>query len=476
VKLKTLSILAAVAVALAAFIAFSERKLPSTEERAQRGKRAVVFSPEATTSLTVERPATAAAPGETRLRFEREGAAPGVWWLREPLVARADEFALGQLLQSLDRLEASRRLESVDAEARTGFGLDAPRATVTLEGDYGRKVVDFGGGLPAAESVAAAVRGDAAVSIVPDAVLREFAKPVETWRRRELFDVPREDITALAVELPGGRVVLEKRGDGFAITSPIADRADRERVNGLLSELASLRATTFLGASDAAAIAAASADVAAGVAVAVSRKGAPDVVRVEVGSATLPSPPVAPGAEPTAGTPRRHVRVAGVLAEAETGLAESLRLPVTSWRSTEWSGFEVFRVEGLALEGAGEAIELARQGADWRRGESTLPYGPVSDLLYAVTTAKAADVVSRAEAEARGADLGAVRLRLRLSAKDGEQETLTLHPPLADGKVPATSSAREALVLFASDTARDIETKAAAVRSAEPLKAGAAEE
>jgi hypothetical protein len=472
VKLKNLSLLALVAVALAAFIVFSERKLPSTEERAQRGKRAVVFSPEATKSLTIERPAAAAGG---RLRFEREGEAPGVWWIREPLIARADDFTFGQLLQSLDRLEASRRLETVGAEARAGFGLDRPRATVTLEGDYGRKVVDFGGALPVADAVALAVRDEPAVSIVPDAVLEEFAKPVEAWRRRELFDVPREDITGITLVLPGGRVMLEKRDDAFSVTSPIADRADRERVNGLLSELASLRATTFLDAT-APESAAAVADLAAGVAVEIARQGGAEIERVEVGAAPLTPAAAAIAGEPSPAAIRRHVRVHGVLAEAETGLAELVRAPIATWRSTQWSGFEVFRIEALTLEAPGEPMPLSRQGADWRRGEATLPYGPVSDLLYAATTAKAVDVVSRAEAAARGADLSAVQLRLRLAGKDGEEETLTLHRPLADGRVPASSSRREAVVLFSADTARDVLAKAGAVRAAEPLKAGAAEE
>lgn len=470
-KPKTLGILALVAAALAAFIGLYERRLPSTSERRERAKKAIVFDVTATREVVFE----GATPG-ARLRMEREDAAnegsPRVWWIREPLAARADGFAVDRFLQSLAAIEAVRRLDDAD---RQELGLAQPRFSVTLRGAYGERVLEVGSALPVGGTVAVAVRGEAAASIVADTLVADLTKPAADWRSRDLFTANRDEIEGFAIRRGAERLEIERRGELFSVTAPFADRADRDRVNELFSELASLQAARFLdgaGAGDGPL----GADA---LVVEVRVKGRPQPLSVEIGERLAgSSAPMAPASAEDAAAPAetRRVRVDGVAAEAETSLAETLSRPAAAWRSAHWSAYEVYRVESLAAVVGGVPWELTRQGSDWKRGDQVLPYGPVSDLLYAVTTAKGETVLTRAEAEARGADFEHPQATFRLGGQDGEQESLSLLAALPGGVVPAIASSRDAVLLLSAEAAREIVDKANAVRSAEPRKSGTAEE
>ena len=170
--------------------------------------------------------------------------------------------------------------------------------------------------------------------------------------------------------------------------------------------------------------------------------------------------------------------------EADTALARTLEAPVATWRSPAWSAAEIFRIEGVVLDGEGGLVmKLARDGTDWKRelgtqaaGESVrISYGPVSDLLYAVTGARATEVLDRPAAIARGARLSSVTRSFRFHWKEGG-ESLALHPPLVSGEVPATSEDRDAVLLLAANTVAEVVEKEAAVRAAEPVKPATADE
>jgi hypothetical protein len=472
-KPKTLGILALVAAALAAFIGLYERRLPSTSERRERAKKAIVFDVTATREVVLE----GATPG-ARLRIEREDAAseesPRVWWIREPLAARADGFAVDRFLQSLAAIEAVRRLDDAD---RQELGLAQPRFSVTLRGAYGERALEVGSALPVGGTVAVAVRGEAAASIVADTLVADLTKPAADWRSRDLFVANRDEIEGFSIRRGAERLEIERRGEVFAVVAPFADRADRDRVNELFSELASLQASRFLDRASAS-------DGPLGadaLVVEVRVKGRQQPLSVEIGrrlaGSSAPMAPSAPAEEGGAAPPEtRWVRVDGVAAETETSLAETLSRPVAAWRSAHWSAYEVYRVESLAAVVAGVPWELTRQGSDWKRGDQVLPYGPVSDLLYAVTTAKGAAVLTRAEAQARGVDFEHPQATFRLGGEDGEQESLSLLAALPGGAVPAIASNRDVVLLLSAEAAREIVDKANAVRSAEPRKSGTAEE
>src|SRR5262249_56483960 len=86
-------------------------------------------------------------------------------------------------------------------------------------------------------------------------------------------------------------------------------------------------------------------------------------------------------------------------------LAAAAGRSAADWRARALSSLQVYQVEGAKVTDAAGALDLSRNGTDWKRGSVTISYTPVSDLLFAVTGSKATRLLSADEAKALGVAL-----------------------------------------------------------------------
>jgi hypothetical protein len=467
-KPRTLLVLAVLVAALGSFIWFWERRQPSSSERAERGKKLVRVEADdvAAVAITVEgrtvrlerEPALAAPSGGDTTVTPASAAPVEGWRIVAPIQAIADRWAIERLIESVDGLEKQRTLDDPDRQA---LGLAEPRAVLAFEKRAGKGepvVIEFGAKLPAAAAMAVAVRGEPSAAVVADAIYADLGKPAGDWRSREMFTAPRDAIERLLLSSAGAAPVrLARRGESFWLEAPLTDRADRDLVNGLLSDLVSLRAAAFLDAPPAPATEMGLEPAASTIEAVLEGQESP--YRLELG-------------RPTADPNRRYARVGGQLFTTESKIADAISRSAPDWQSPTWSASEVFRIDAVRLEGpmtqAAEPTVLARAEGDWKRGAVTVTFTTVSDLLYAITGAKSAFLLGKAEAESRGANLAAPVLTVTLTASGGSEEILTLYPPLASGPSPAMSSGREVVLLLNAPIVQEIGEKLAAVQKAEP--------
>ena len=462
-KPRTLLVLLVLVAGLGSFIWFYERELPSSEERAKLEKRVLEVEKDDVTAVTLESDA-----GTVRLEKEKLPAAEkekeeeqdedvidttpeSEWHLRQPLQARADAFAVDGLLEALTTLEQTRVLEDVDAKQA---GLDKPRATVRLKTEEGETVLKIGAPDPLGGSTIAAV-GDKTY-VVSDSILADVRKAPGEWRDRQMFRGSRDDVQRIRLSTGGGGVVLVPKGEDFHVESPFKDRADRETVDNLFAELSGLMAERFLdqpmGGPPAAVV-----EVA-------FKQGPP--VRIEVGGPMEAQSEETPSEMPAA--PTVQARVGSQVFEARTRLAEMAARPAAEWRSQTLSGLDVFQVESATVEDGQGKLTLQRAEPDWKRGEETISYLPVSDFLFALVQARAERLMSPAEAGSLGM-AGKPALTVNLKSKDAGEETLTLYPPVAAG-VPARATGRDLVLLLPAGTLGDIQNKLAEVRKAKPVQ------
>ncbi|HYG65280.1 MAG TPA: hypothetical protein VEL74_22050, partial [Thermoanaerobaculia bacterium] len=174
-----------------------------------------------------------------------------------------------------------------------------------------------------------------------------------------------------------------------------------------------------------------------------------------------------------------YARVGGQVFEARTRLAETVALPPAEWRSPALTSFDIYQVGAVTVRDAqGEAV-LQRAGTDWKRGNETISYVPVSDLLFTVTGARADRLLSVQEARGMGAALDRPALTLVLKPESpeggGAAETLMLYPPVAQG-VPARVSGRDVVLLLPAGKLDEIRKNLDEVRKAKPVQAAKAEE
>jgi Domain of unknown function (DUF4340) len=479
-KPRTLLILLAVVLALSAFIFFYERKLPSSEERTKLGKQVFSFEKDDVTAVAID---SSKGPvrlervgGAALLAAEKKAKKGGVvpepsaeWRLTGPLAARADTFAVDHLLEALGALEKTRTLDKVDAKA---VGLDQPRATVRLTTKSGEKVLKLGAEVPPGGTLIAGVDHEKGAYAVSDSILPELEKAPGDWRDRLIFRADREAVQRITLTgAPDGTVILARRPEGFRIESPAlqaSDWADRDLVEGLFADLTGLTAERFLdGSQDLKEL---GLDPPRGTVEVALAGAAPAAspIRIDLGG------PVTGGATP-AGQPsgeRSYARAGGALFEVRTRLGESARRPAADWRSLKLSKLEVHQVDSATIQGGqgdGAPVHLTRAGTDWKRDATVISFLPVSDLLLAVTSAKAEHLLSPREAQAQG--MGAwkpaltVELRGKEGGKDAGTETITLYPPAAGG-VPARVSGRDTVLVLPGDTLQKVQDRLKDVRTA----------
>jgi hypothetical protein len=473
-KPRTLLVLLVVVLGLGAFIWFYERKLPSSDERADLAKKAVPVKKEEVEAVTLE-----SAAGTVVLeRFEEgkdekvakdskddegaEGQPESEWRLSRPMQARADAFAVDGLLDALTGLEKTRTIEEVD---RAATGLDKPRATVRLRTADGETVLRLGAEVPTGGSLIAAVDGRGGAYVVSDTILSQIDREPGSWRDTQLFRASRDAVSRVTLSGgPGGPVMLVQKNGVFHLERPFADRADKEKTDDLYADLSGLTAEKFVDGRPPAELGLQPPRAVVEVAFA---KGAP--VRLEIGKTVestpaAPTPEAAPGAPPPAASV--YARLGSQVFEARTRLAEDAVRPPAAWRALGLSAFEVYQIEAATVRDAQGSFRLTRAGTDWKRGDQTISYVPVSDFFFTLTGAKADRLLTADEAAALG--LARPALTVDLESKDAGKETLTLFPAVAAG-TPARVSGRNVVLLLPPGALQEIEGKLADVKSAKPL-------
>ena len=481
---RTLLVLFLVVVALGAFVWFYERKLPGSDERAKQEKKLFDWTKDDVTAVAIQsgggrsgqdvalervsppRPKKAAAAAANTETLGVE-APPAEWRMTRPMRAAADGLAVSGLVESLAGLTKERTLEHPDKKA---LGLDHPQATVRLRTGKGETVLAFGAKVPTSGEVMLAVSGDPDAYAVPDTVLQTLERDPGEWRDKQIFHGDREAIDRISLSGLGGGVVLARHADGFWIESPAAerDRADRDLVETLLADLTGLRADRFVDLKPGGPTLQSMGLVPPKGAVEAALRGAAQPFRVELGgAASAPPASTEPGAPPPA--PSIYARAGDTVFETgQSGLSTAAGRSAADWRSKALSSLQVYQVDSAKVTDAAGTLNLARSGTDWKRGTTTISYTPVSDLLFAVTGAKATRLLSADEAAKLGAQLAKPVLSIAMKAQGGA-ETVTLYPATAAG-IPARTSGRDAVLLLPSDQLANLQKQVAAVRSAPSVK------
>lgn len=446
---RTLLVLAVVVALLGAFIWFVERDLPSSDERAVRAKRVLSLDAEAVEGLTIEWDERVV---ELRRR-QREVADPGHaaetefdWQLVRPLNAPADPTAVSSLISRLVELDKERTLEEV---GRAEVGLAEPRGRVTLVSPDRTEVVEIGAEIPASSNMTLAVEGRDEVYVVAASVWSTLTKEPGDWRDKALFRDDREAIERLTLTSDEQRVEIARRGEEYWIESPLVDRADREAVDALLTEIVGLRAQSFVDAPTDEETSTAFDRPLGTVEVALRGEEAP--FRLVLGTAPSEGEGVAASGQ--------YARLGGQIVRLNTGLAESFERSADGWRSLDWSVSEVYRIERAVIEDGSGRVEVRREGGDWLRDGEVIGYGPATDLLFDIAGASASHWIDHAT------ELGAPEMTVTIDSDDGTQEVLELFAQQEDG-VPVRASDRETVLVLSSDVASSIRSKLSDLRAA----------
>ena len=401
---------------LGSYIWFVERKREPKKEGEQEKVTVVAVDKTKAKEVSIQ-----SASGEA-IKVVKEG---GAWKLTAPSAAPADTSAVETMLTSLEKLEADEMV----AEQVTDFaqyGLDTPsrKVAAVVEGAAAPVAVDFGAKSPDGGSVYARKPGEAKVYLVASWIEGSFDKKPFDLRDRDLLHVKRDDVRSLEVTGPEGGFALARTDAGeWAFTKPIATRAGRWSVDGLLGTIENLRMDSVAAesASDAKEVARYGLAKPSRSVTLVTKDGAAKTLEI---GAPAPDPSATPAPAPTAspgqkaGKPappkptKYYARQAqgGLVAVVPATLADDLAKGMAELRAKrllevatyETEGFDV--VAGGATKSFAKATIKDKDGLDKTQWKRTAPDAKdldttkVEDALFKMGGVDVAEFIDAAKA------------------------------------------------------------------------------
>lgn len=404
---RSLMILAALVVAVGAFIFFVERHAPTTEERLERAGRVFPdLDPETVVEVDLF-----SEHGPVRLvRYGDD------WRLVEPLDYPADAAAVRGLIDAVAGLDAEREL-SLDDVGLEAYGLDEPQLDLALvDSDGHRFGFAVGAETPLEANRAIHLDGTDDIVICSGGFVASLDRDVDGWRSRDVVEIFENDLAGVEITSAEDRIVVARRDQRWWLSEPVADLADRDQMQSLVSELNGLRVSEFLP---------------------------PDAAPAELG---LEPPEYTVTLTPTGDDPAVTLELS---APADDGSGiESLvcrrdgtdlfRIPASIrtrlakapvlWRSAKVWPFPTWDVTGLEIAAGDELVELQQEAGLWQSDDGAeVDAAAVRRRLTAL-----------ADLEAREHDLlvpptavaGSVTLAL-----DGDEPgpTFTFYEPIEEG-------------------------------------------
>ncbi|HMP77043.1 MAG TPA: DUF4340 domain-containing protein [Kiritimatiellia bacterium] len=229
---------------LGAYIAAIERKADSTDRRREIARRVLRIDASRITGIRVAQPAMQfAAVKEDDL-----------WRLTSPVAARADAGAIARLLDTLELLERSDVIRGREQRRQgltlASFGLDQPRARITLNGADKDWVLLVGRDTPAGGNLFLKEANDSAVFVASTNLLADLPISVDALRDRRVFLGFPGTVSRIDLRRREGLLTLARTELGsWRLQQPWSGRAAQTEVQNLLDQLFTARAVDFVAES-----------------------------------------------------------------------------------------------------------------------------------------------------------------------------------------------------------------------------------
>ncbi len=236
-KWRNLGIVAALFLALGAYVYFYEVKGEKKREDAQeRAKRLFQFEEKDIASLTIR-----TADQEVLLQKDKD-----TWRLVKPVVAKADKYAADGLASDVISAKIDRTLEEPRPDWKR-YGLE-PAAAKLLIGLNGGKTQELELGQKdfSESSVFARLPGQNKVLVIPASLLNDATKKLLDFRDKTVLEFQKDQTKEVSIAVKGKLYDFEKNGDSWTIRKPFQARGDRSEIDSILSDLEFARVEEFV--------------------------------------------------------------------------------------------------------------------------------------------------------------------------------------------------------------------------------------
>ena len=243
-KSRTTLILFFVALVVGGLVALDHYQGTSTDDARKRSKRVLNFESKDITGLQID---------FTNHVYTLEKAGD-FWQIKQPLRARANYSAVSSILDELEFVERARAIPEKEFKGMSlgDFGLQTPRIRLTLQGKRKPIVLLVGNETPTKDAVYVQVQGEKNVVVAPKFIYERLNRTLDDLRDRLVIDFQAAAATRIEIRSADHAIELVKSGGStnaesrWALTRPLAARADQRKVGELLADLSGVQVTDFV--------------------------------------------------------------------------------------------------------------------------------------------------------------------------------------------------------------------------------------
>jgi hypothetical protein len=341
---------------------------------------------------------------------------------------------ISSTLGTLANLNAERRLAADEVDP-ADYGLMEPMAEIRLRmADGNERVLAVGDELPLGSKRALRVDDGAEVVIANGWFVSDLERGVDDWRSKEVIDFLHSDVASIDIESgPDSIRAVRLDDDHWQLMRPLEDRADKDHLVALMSDLGSMQIEEFLD---------------------------PLVDRLDLGD-------IREGENETEVVCRRNGDLFWATERVRTRLSKA---PVL-WRSKKAMPFETWDAEELRISAGDASISLAYDGNFWLFADDTeANLTAVQEKLRDLANLEATDYDLMAPLTR---EMGTVEIVFEAEEEGQERPTLTFsfYAPLQEGgKAMLQVAGRDTVMGVEIEDAEKILGNLEAMRPEPPLE------
>jgi hypothetical protein len=237
---RTTLILAALVLAVFAYLRFFEMKQPSTGEARRQAQNVVNFDRSKVDGIIIQN-------GDEKIEIRRRD---NKWRLETPIKDQADGALVENLLSDLETWQKEGTIPAKDIEADKAklneYGLNRPKLKLKLIGSDRPPEILFGKDAALEGRMYVRFDNSKETFLAKQSVKKDIDKKAEEFRDKKLTDLTTAQVRRIALKTPAGEMALEKKGEHWDIDKPLRARADDEKVGDLIAQITTARIQQFV--------------------------------------------------------------------------------------------------------------------------------------------------------------------------------------------------------------------------------------
>jgi len=239
---RTTFVLAAIVLAVFAYLRFFELKQPSTEEAKRQAQNVVNFDRSKIDGIVIQN-------GDDKIEMRRRD---NKWRLEMPIKDQADGSLIENLLSDLENWQKDATISAKEIEADKSklneYGLNKPKLRVKLLGQDRPPEIFFGKDAALEGKMYVRLEDSKETFLAAQTVKKDVEKKPEEFRDRKLTDLSTAQVSRVVLKSPVGEMELEKRNDHWEILKPLRARGDDQKIADLIAQVTTAQIQQFVAA------------------------------------------------------------------------------------------------------------------------------------------------------------------------------------------------------------------------------------